>query len=145
MLSGYNRVNSGQYPMFLLLLAVVSLQLIDISTGSQDAQGIAVLLNHEKVVPAETTWIYSGWLEGLYGMTADDVSEKAQVYFSLILDRSKNMFPLVINDLMVAIANALEGKVIYAKLLPNILGLYCDGHATFSALQFVHEVEVIIM
>jgi len=55
------------------------------------------------------------------------------------------MFPMVINRLMVAIANALEGKVIYAKLLPNISGLYCDGRATFSALEFVHDVEVIIM
>ncbi|KAL5242240.1 hypothetical protein ACI65C_009650 [Semiaphis heraclei] len=113
-------------------------------TGSQDAQGIAVKLNLEKERP-ETTWICSGWLEVVCGMTADDVAEKAKVYFSLISNRSKNMFPLVIHRLMVAIANAVEGKVIYAKLLPHITGLYCDGRATFSVLKFVHDVDVIIL
>jgi len=143
MLICFNRANLRQYPIFFFLLAVVSLQLIDTSSRSQDAQGKAVMLNFEKLVP-ETTSMYSGWLEVLRRTTVDDVSEKAQIYFSLILERSKNMFPLVIKRLMIAIASALEGKVIYARLLPHITGLYCDGRATFSTLKFVHEVEMII-
>lgn len=125
----------------LFLLSVVSLQMT--SAGNLDTHITAVKFNFEDVVQ-ETTWTSAGRLQVLSRRTVDDVVGKAQMYFGHIVYRAKILSPSVVRRLMIMVADALEGKVIYARLLPRITGLYCDSRATFTALSFVHDVEKVI-
>ncbi|CAI6362823.1 unnamed protein product [Macrosiphum euphorbiae] len=61
-----------------------------------------------------------------------------------VVVRARKMAPSLLRRLMIVVADTLEGKIIYARLLPRISGLYCDGHTTFKALRFIHDVEKIV-
>lgn len=126
---------------FTNLLFLLSVMLLHVtSAGNLDTHITAVRFSFEDVVP-KTTWISAGRLQVLCQRTVDDVVGKAQMHFGHIVYRTKIMSPSVVRRLIIMVADALEGKVIYARLLPRITGLYCDSHATFTALSFVHDVE----
>ncbi|CAI6344865.1 unnamed protein product [Macrosiphum euphorbiae] len=78
----------------------------------------------------KTVWTASARLDHVMRRTTvDDVVVKARMCCERVSCRAKNMAPSLLRPLMIVVADALEGKVIYARLLPRISGLYCDGAA----------------
>lgn len=130
--------------LLLLLLAVMSLVHMTNAEISLDATCNAVRFSLEDIVGPKVTWTSVGRLHDLCRTTIDDVVVKARTYYGHILCRAEKMAPSLVRRMMIFVADALEGKVIYARLLPRISGLYCDGCATFTALKFVHDVEKIV-
>jgi len=94
----------------------------------------------------ETTWTASaGPLHVMRRTTVGDVVVKARTYYDRVSCCVKRMAPALVRRLMNFVADTLEGKVIYGRLLPRISGLYCNGRATFESLKFIHDVEIIVM
>ena len=129
--------------LLLSLLAVMSVHMTHAEIGL-DALGTAEWIGLEDFVGPRATWTSVGQLHVLCRTTVDDVVVTARTHYDHVLCRARIKTPSLIRRAMIVVADALEGKLIYARMLPQISGLYCDGRATFTALKFIHDVEKIV-